>query len=133
MFFDRELLEIKKAIADIHDLLRETREQYISEMGAIRANQEVSTENQRNIKNIEEDVNSLRITVRDNTNWIREQQTIQKNRDEILRQNYYSLIFKLIITVSVLFSSFAVAGMLYRLNQFITQQNQVESTQKQNR
>lgn len=133
MFFDRELLEIKKAIADIHDLLRETREQYISEMGAIRANQEVSVENQRNIKNIEEDVNSLRITVRDNTNWIREQQTIQKNRDEILRQNYYSLIFKLIITVSVLFSSFAVAGMLYRLNQFITQQNQVESTQKQNR
>lgn len=133
MFFDRELLEIKKAIADIHDLLRETREQYISEMGAIRANQEVSVENQRNIKNIEEDVNSIRITVRDNTNWIREQQTIQKNRDEILRQNYYSLIFKLIITVSVLFSSFAVAGMLYRLNQFITQQNQVESTQKQNR
>ena len=102
-------------------------------MGAIRANQEVSAENQRNINQIQKYVNDLRTTVRDNSNWIKEKDAIQRNRDEILRQNYYSLIFKSIITVSVLFSSFAVAGMLYRLNQFITQQNQVESTQMQNR
>ena len=130
MFFripDRELHDIKKSISDIHDLLRETREQYISEIGAIRASQEISAENQRNIQLLKEDVSSLRNTVRDNTNWIKEQNAIKKNRDEILRQNFYSLLFKIILSLSVLLSGFAIAGMLYRLNQYIMeQQEQIE-------
>lgn len=127
MFFripDRELLEIKKSIADIHDLLRETREQYISEIGSIRASQEMSVENQRNLQLLKEDVNNLRNTVKECSNYIKEQEAIKKNREDILRQNFYSLLFKVILSISVFLSGLAVTGMLYRLNQYIHQQQQ---------
>jgi hypothetical protein len=134
MFFkipDNELLEIKKSIADIHNLLRETREQYISEIGAIRASQEMSNENRRDIQLIKEDVNGLRATLKENSNWIKEQNAIRQNRDEILRQNFYSLLSKLILAIVIAVSGLATLGMLYRIEQYMQTETSVEQGTRQ--
>lgn len=127
MFFripDRELLEIKKSIADIHDLLRETREQYISEIGLFRASHEMSVENQRNLQALKEDVTDLRSTVKECNNYIKEQESIKKNRHDILRQNLYALFFKGIVSISVILSGLTALGMMHRLSEYIGQQQQ---------
>lgn len=127
---DSELKEIRTSISDIHTLLRETREQYMTEMGAIRANQDICMDNQRHLEQMKNDFGELRNTVRDNANWIKEQEAIKKNRDDILRQNYYATAFKLGTATIFFILSLATLGLLFRLNGYIGQQLKQEKIEQ---